>query len=344
MQNNGDIAITGLSIIVKIILSIISIFITFIAWIIIGWICLIDNVYLSIIFNLGFISIFVLFILLIWMKRNKGMISIIIGGVMLFLFVNLIYYNFYSVRIEPLIYLHNKYNYSYNDMKIEKTTMYSRPFICISYCDGTPRSATVSYHKTKIYVHYKNKWVDNLAEIMQYKRNDEDIIKSFNSILKHYSNNFKIIHDIANDGYGYDIILHINDANNLGNIIYEADNYINEKADSSNGNLYIEYSIYVIKDNNLYDKIVKNCDNLPNVKLDYDGQAFATDIIPIITELQETMITKSAGYNPNIFLNNGDISDDKFQPVSLFKHIIFFYGSTPNATLFGQSFNVFGLN
>jgi hypothetical protein len=107
-------------------------------------------------------------------KDNKKTLVITLSVILLSVLI-IIYHYFLSTRIEPLIYLHNKYSIAYSDIKIIKTTRYSKPFLSL---DSTPRSATVIYrdlntHKdVSIYVYYsgyKKGWTDEYAENTKIK-------------------------------------------------------------------------------------------------------------------------------------------------------------------------------
>ena len=97
-------------------------------------------------------------------NKRARFIKIILLILVLVSIIITIYYLNFSVRIEPLIYLHNKYNIKYSDMEIIKTTKYQEPFIDIG--EGTaltiPRSATILYKQNEIYVYYDyESWSDN---------------------------------------------------------------------------------------------------------------------------------------------------------------------------------------
>ena len=111
-------------------------------------------------------------------KNNQKILKVTLPIILLSGLIT-IYYYFLSIKIEPLIYLHNKYNIDYSNLKITKTTRYSNNIFHFGGGSSSePRSATLIYkdlntHKdTSIYVYYseyKKGWTDEYAENTRIK-------------------------------------------------------------------------------------------------------------------------------------------------------------------------------
>lgn len=118
----------------------------------------------------------IMLILLVWNKRNRKIIGIFTILLTLILISNIIYYENYSMKIEPLIYLHTKYNLPFFDMKIVETTRSSRPL----FWSEIHRSATIKYNEYNIYVYYEDGWKDDYSQKIKFNEKDEIITKKFN--------------------------------------------------------------------------------------------------------------------------------------------------------------------
>ena len=119
-----------------------------------------DNAYYKMVTNIGFIFLAVLTLFIIYNKKYRKVFIILTFGVATILIGHLVYYEKFSCKIEPLLYLHNKYGLAFSDMDIVKSTTYYT-----SLDDGgMPRSATIKYKKKKIYVYFSqeyHRWIDN---------------------------------------------------------------------------------------------------------------------------------------------------------------------------------------
>ena len=109
--------------------------------------------------------------------------------------------------------------------------------------------------------------------------------------------------------------------------------------------LFITYArllLLIIKDKKLYDSI--NYSILSEKDFSYGGKSHPTIVLPRLTGCAATVITFNKSYDDNIFINNGDANDDKYQDIGKFKYIVFCYTSEPNAIIDqSQCFYVFGL-
>ena len=112
--------------------------------------------------NICFILLPLTLILLIWIKKTRKIMGILAIIISLVSIGNAVYYENFSMKIEPLIHLHNKYDIPYSDMEIIKTTKYNYVFLG----EDTPRSATIKYDEYNIYVYATgNKWIDDYKEV-----------------------------------------------------------------------------------------------------------------------------------------------------------------------------------
>ena len=244
-----------------------------------------DNIITSLIYNFGFIILYLLFIRCIASKKNRALK--IIAMIMLFIFtiLHIVYYQVFSMKIEPPIYLNNKYGYSFSEMKIKSVTSRNKPLLCILSCQFTPRSAKIIYKGDIIYVYKDNNkgWQDNIDEINQYKTQGSQNVDSINEIFKHTNistENYKIAdsklikednfeasvgyrsNNVAVpsfDEYDYYIFLNSDDEIKVDQLLSYLDARI-----AMNG-LYgsVNFSLYVIKNKEIYENIV----NKPNFEI-----------------------------------------------------------------------------
>jgi len=307
----------------------------FIIYFFVSFIIEFDNNVNIFITNMGFILLAIILISKVWNKIHKETATISAFLISLILAITIIYFDNFSMMIEPIIHLHNKYNINYSDMTIIRTTKSTKGFIS----SGTSRSATIKYGETEIYTHYDKSWLDNYKEISQIKTQDSEIIDKFNSIMKSYTNDYKIKYDPANNRYGYLIFLYSTDEAKVKNIIEKLDDYIIKHRDVA----YIEYSIYITKDSELYNTMINY--DISSIKFNYQGKSYPREILKPITGYEATRITFNDGYEQSIFINNGNAMDDEYQNPINFKQIVFWYSAEPNSFggLSSSDFLVFGL-
>jgi hypothetical protein len=293
-----------------------------------------DGNWNTIIMNVCFIILPLTLIMLLWNKKHIKILTTIIVLSIVILIANAIYYENYSMKIEPLIYLHNKYNFNISDMKITESTTSSRGDILGQ--GGTNRSSTIKYKEYTIYVYYNNGWQDDYNERIRFNEKDEQNLNKFNSIIKTYTNDFKIIKDPQLDeqvdddngytDYGYIIYLYISDENDVDNIINQLDNYV-----ANNNSCYINYGLYIVKNQELYSKLINSDISILNSNnTGVYGQTYASDLLKTMG-YNAQRITSTDGYDKNIFINNGDKTDSEYQNPENFEYIVFWYSAERNS-------------
>ena len=277
-------------------------------------------------------------ILLVWNEKYK---NVIIKGIIIIasiLIVNIIYYDNFSMRIEPLIYLHNKYNFDYSNMDIIET--YKSSSGVLGESPGESRGAIIKYNKYNIYVYYEDGWKDNYNDVVSVEKDNQENIKVFNSILEQYTHDFKIIENPLLE-YGYIIYLNTYDENIVDNIIQKLDNYVAKNDDN-----YIYYGLCILKNSDFYTQLINSdISKLKTGDTVIYGQIYATDLFKILGYSSER-ITSSNKYDKNIFINNGDQKDNEYKNPLNFKYIAFWYSAEHNS-FSGQNtpiFQVFGIN
>lgn len=300
-----------------------------------------DNLLNTTIANISFILVVIIIIIKIWNRKYKKVIINILLGIFLFIFIgNFIYFYNYSMKIEPLIYLHNKYNLSYSNMKVVETEKRATGLF-----GTTPRSATIKYNDINIYLYYSDGWIDNYKEKKQEEENNYNTINKISSIMKSYTNNFKIVNDPylkeedidKSDHYGYIIFLNTSNEDMVDNIIKEIDNYI------IYNNYYITYNMYIVKENKIYNGMINiDMSNLSSNN-NYLGQTSYEELLEAVG-YKSQIIKHNDSFDKALFMNN--YNEDKYQNDEQYKYIIFNYEAEKNSFVGYNkpSFNVIGIN
>lgn len=163
------------SIIGKIFASLGILFVIFIIFIITSYTVHFDGNWNTVIMKICFILLSITLIMLLWNRSHiKIDLTIIVLSIVI-LVANTFYYENYSMKIEPMLYLHNKYKFDISDMKIIKSTKSTRGDVFGQ--GGTCRSSTIKYKEYNIYVYYsiniqgfyhKRGWKDDYNEQIRY--------------------------------------------------------------------------------------------------------------------------------------------------------------------------------
>ena len=312
--------------------------IIFAIWAFISLFAAYDN-FISGFFNiiLGILAFFMI-MLLIWKEKFRNMKMIIL--IILTILVRIghgYYYNELSMKIEPMIYLQVKYGLKYREMEIIDTQKSTIDFITPGY----NRSAKIKYNKQEIItVDYSDgQWRDNYQNIVKNEEENEKIYKKFYSIIKKYSNDFKILEDLQvigdfeNSGNDYSLIVFLHSESNDINvkIIDELDAYI-KKYDSK----YVSYGLFIVKDLNLYNEMIKkDISALNTINTSKHGKTSPHEVLEEMNYKYKRITFNHDGYSENIFTNNGNSLDDEYKDSKIFSNIVFYYGS---------EFQVFGIN
>ena len=302
-----------------------------------------DNWNMVIMNIFSFILMFTL-IMLIWNKKYKKIIKFIIIFILIILIINTIYYKNYSMKIEPLIYLHNKYNFNYSDMKIIESTDYYSGDI---FGEGRIyRSSTIKYDEYNIYVNYKNGWNDDYKDQVRYNERYKKILNNFNSIIAAYSSDFKIIQDMQLNeqvdddtgltDYGYIIYLYSTDENAIDNIIKQLDSFVTNYNSSD-----ISYGLYIVKNKQIYNELINaDISALNSDNTGVFGQTYGADLLKTVG-YNVKRITFYHGFDKTIFINNGDETYPEYQDPEKFEYIVFWYSFGKNSS--NNNLQIFGI-
>ena len=259
------------------------------------------------------------------------------------------YYGELSMKVEPLIHLQVKYGFEYRDMEIIETQKSTSDFLV----PGNNRSARIKYNNNNqeiITVYYSNgQWKDNYQNIVQIKKENAKIYGKFFTIVKKYSNNFKMLEDLqivdnlsaAKNQYGLIIFLYSENNDINTKIIDELDAYVAEY-DSK----YLAYGLFIVKKINLYREMQKmDISALSAINTRKHGQTYPGEVLEEMNYQYERITFNHDGYDENIFANNGNSLDDEYKNPNNFEDIIFYYGAERNSVIqSGTVFQVFGIN
>lgn len=293
---------------------------------------------------------FLMILLLIWKEkfRNQKMIALVILTILVRIGHGY-YYGELSMKVEPLIHLQVKYGFEYRDMEIIETQKSTSDFLV----PGNNRSARIKYNNNNqeiITVYYSNgQWKDNYQNIVQIKKENAKIYGKFFTIVKKYSNNFKMLEDLqivdnlsaAKNQYGLIIFLYSENNDINTKIIDELDAYVAEY-DSK----YLAYGLFIVKKINLYREMQKmDISALSAINTRKHGQTYPGEVLEEMNYQYERITFNHDGYDENIFANNGNSLDDEYKNPNNFENIIFYYGAERNSVIqSGTVFQVFGIN
>lgn len=293
---------------------------------------------------------FLMILLLIWKEkfRNQKMIALVILTILVRIGHGY-YYGELSMKVEPLIHLQVKYGFEYRDMEIIETQKSTSDFLV----PGNNRSARIKYNNNNqeiITVYYSNgQWKDNYQNIVQIKKENAKIYGKFFTIVKKYSNNFKMLEDLqivdnlsaAKNRYGLIIFLYSENNDINTKIIDELDAYVAEY-DSK----YLAYGLFIVKKINLYREMQKmDISALSATNTRKQGQTYPGEVLEEMNYQYERITFNHNGYDENIFANNGNSLDDEYKNPNNFEDIIFYYGAERNSVVqSGTVFKVFGIN
>lgn len=293
---------------------------------------------------------FLMILLLIWKEkfRNQKMIALVILTILVRIGHGY-YYGELSMKVEPLIHLQVKYGFEYRDMEIIETQKSTSDFLV----PGNNRSARIKYNNNNqeiITVYYSNgQWKDNYQNIVQIKKENAKIYGKFFTIVKKYSNNFKMLEDLqivdnlsaAKNQYGLIIFLYSENNDINTKIIDELDAYVAEY-DSK----YLAYGLFIVKKINLYREMQKmDISALSAINTRKHGQTYPGEVLEEMNYQYERITFNHDGYDENIFANNGNSLDDEYKNPNNFEDIIFYYGAERNSVIQSVTvFQVFGIN
>ncbi len=297
------------------------------------------------IYNYGLLTLTIIMLLNIWTIKFKKVLHSIIYIVLALLIWTCIYYQFISIRVEPLIYLHNTYDFKLKEMKILKTTAFYEPLLCLDACNRIPRSATILVNEKEIYVYYNSMtgWTDNYDDILKGKEADNKITSEFDKTIKNYINDYIIINGIPCEecpysDFIYSIYFYTEDKDVVSGIMSDLNNYITElHTNNPETSYYVSYRLIYTKNQDLYNIIKSNYND--DVRNNKDTNVYLDVDIPAITGHEHTIISSyrnewpiiyNDGFNPDVFDNNGNIKDEGYINSSLFKYVLFNYDCEPN--------------
>ena len=315
----------------KILKSIGILFLSFIILIFLEILIDFDNTLSQLFHYISFFALLIIAISKIWNNTKKKNIKFIIFFA---IFIgNMTYYNFLSMRIEPLFHLNAKYDISFFDMKIIDTyTSAPEGFLG----GGSPRGAIIECNGVEVYVYYgRNGWIDDYEGQSETKNNDTNILRNFHSLLEKYSDKYKIISDSGLGEYGYIIFLQTDDYLTIKNVIYELDNFIVDYKDKFN--VHPIYSMYIIKEEKLYNKI----SSINTRKLKLGGQTSASDLFEVLN-MRASNLSSFELNDYSRFSNYGNINENI---IKKYKNLLFYYSASPNKFIgdFSRNLVIWGI-
>lgn len=274
-----------------------------------------------------FVLIAVILNLTVWIKTRRKLFSVLAVAISLALIVYVIYYRFFSMYVEPLRYLKNKYGFKTSEITVMETIKSKPGFL---FSGPSFRGAVIEFNGIQFRVHqtFHDGWVDDYEKKLNIKRNYTDVNEKLNSIIELYSSEYKIINNKDWSEYKYTIFLHTSDENMLNNIVNKADSFISEYYDRDafiNDRVYIIYRLYIIKDKELYNSIA-NSDISDTYFKGSPEKSFTQ-----MTNLKTNRIAFYGFHKPPLSIQN-DVEE--------YRQIVFCYDSQPN----GSDYAIFSVS
>ena len=198
--------------------------------------------------------------------------------------------------------------------------------------------------------HSNSGWKDNYEAIVQSNKVNSKIYDKFSSVVKKYSDTYKIVEDLqvvgdyeeAGDDYSLLIFLYSQDSDINENIIKELDAFVKDYEE-----LYLSYGLFITKDLDFYNKLInEDISKLNTIYTGTSGQTSPEDLFEHVKYDYERITYNHDGYSKKVFINNGNKSDDEYKNPKEFNNILFYYQSERNSFVGANStdFIVFGIN
>lgn len=206
----------------------------------------------------------------IFKNKKSKIINILIFSFTFLIILDFIYYEKISMKVEPLIHLHNKYDISYSDMEVIEVTKANNPIVGIFQ----PREAIIKIENSYINLHYGSQYISE----EQGWKDDYHISQVIGNELKKYTNNYKYSRDY--EANYYNILINKSNQYKISTVI---DNF--KKLEQQYDDLYYyitfvddyRYSGIINKNlqatygGNITTIYYKNIDNYYVEKNDFDG-------------------------------------------------------------------------
>lgn len=119
-------------------------------------------------------------------SKSKG-INILIFIIIILMIFDIIYFDKISMKVEPIIYMHYKYNIPYSQMKVIQTREASHG---IANAQTTPRSSTIKINNSYVSLYYAS----SNYEIKGWK-DDYRLSKEISEILEKYDTDYRYFRD-----------------------------------------------------------------------------------------------------------------------------------------------------
>lgn len=165
------------------------------------------------------IILFVILIIKIWKDVKSKKLNIATFILLIFLVLDMVYYENISMKIEPLIHLHNKYDIKYSDMKVIDAEKSNNPIV------GTyqPRETVIKIGNSYISTYYESWYTasynDRYTDKIQEWKDDYIVAEQISQVLTKYTNNYKYSKEY--DWYSYDILMQKDDSYKMSDVIEE---------------------------------------------------------------------------------------------------------------------------
>ena len=183
---------------------------------------------------------------------------------------------------------------------------------------------------------------DNYSAMLTLKNNRIQACAGIEKIINKYTDQGIIFHDpynIPSYSLGCSIFTERLDENTLEELIDELNNYIDTKCRYPD-RFYISCSLNICMDSDFFDGI-QNAD----LSDDITGQIGFYTLISDASYEPVRITASDQGYSPKIYTAPDNRSDDEYQYLNSFEHLVFQYNSDPYMIADNkQQFYLFGLN
>ena len=152
-----------------------------------------ESTILAYIYYLLVVLLLIIVTIKIFKNKKSKTLNILILIFAFLIILDLVYFDKISMKLEPLIHMHNKYNIPYSSMEIIEVKESNNPIVGIYQ----PREAIIKIENAYINLHYGSQYTSE----EQGWKDDYQISNIIGNELKKYTNNYRYSRDYESDYY-----------------------------------------------------------------------------------------------------------------------------------------------
>lgn len=299
--------------------------------VIIHFIVSFDNCWNFTIFKIAFPIFVICFGIMIFIKNNSKVIKLLKICIFLFIIniINIIYYAFFSIKVETSLLL-KKYNIPKNEIEIIEITQSNNSL----FGNHQNREIKYDYNDVQFNFWYSNDgWITNYEELLDFEKNNKQNINNINKILDNNGLDYYVILDKHNsyynssknsNSYEYNIFINFKDTEvfELEYFFTHMNAYISNQLEICGDDIL--YNVYFVNDFNIFSKMINKIQT--DIEFFNSESFLSSSLVCDIFVLSDT----NNGFDISIFNNYVNSSN-----------IIFYYRSESN-NVYHSRFIVYG--